>query len=348
MTDLPQYSPVSARPAVEDPPPPGFEDVVVFAANTPRPKFQHRWRRHIILFVLTLITTTLRERAFVAVLAPILSILNGSLINPFAGYSWAELADGLWYSIPLLTILSAHEFGHYFACRYYDVDATLPYYLPAPMPLTGTFGAVIRIREAFPSKRALFDIGVAGPIAGFVVLIPFLIWGMSLSRVGVVPTDRETYYFGEPLLWKGLEWLHFGRIPDGSDVFLHPMGFAAWWGMLATALNLLPFGQLDGGHVMYAAIGPRASRISGMTLLGVILLTMRSASWFSMALMLAAMAYFFGFRHPRIVDEHEPLDPRRRLVALVALVIFILSFTPIPIDIIGGTGDGPAAIQARR
>ena len=166
----------------------------------------------------------------------------------------------MWYSVPLLAILTAHEFGHYFACRYYNVDATLPYFIPAPLPLTGTLGAVIRIREAFPSKRALFDIGVAGPIAGFVVLVPLLIWGISMSTVGPVPDGA--IYFGEPLLWKLLEWAFFGFIPAGSDVMLHPVGFAAWWGMLATALNLLPFGQLDGGHIMYARLGRYATRVS--------------------------------------------------------------------------------------
>lgn len=316
--------------------PPGFEDIVTWASHAPPSKFRHNYRKHLIYFLLTVVTTTLRERALVVVLAPILWVTGGQVFNPFQGFSWEELQTGLWYSIPVLTFLSAHEFGHYFACRAYNVDATLPYFIPAPLPLTGTLGAVIRIREAFPSKRALFDIGVAGPLAGFAVLLPLLLWGMSLSKVAPVPLDQETYYFGEPLLWKAVEWLYFGAIPEGYDTFLHPLAFAAWWGTLATALNLLPFGQLDGGHVMYAAIGPRASRISGLTLLAVLLLTTRSASWFSMAVMMAVMAFFFGFRHPRIVDEHEPLDPQRRLVAAAALVIFVLCFTPIPIDIIGG------------
>jgi membrane-associated protease RseP (regulator of RpoE activity) len=259
----------------------------------------------------------------------------GSGVNPFAAFTWPVFLNGLWYSLPLLTILSAHEFGHYFACRIHKVDATLPYFLPAPLPLTGTLGAVIRIREAFPSKQALFDIGVAGPIAGFVALIPFLIWGISLSDVAQIPQDSVTLYFGEPLLWKIFERLFFGVLPDGTDVMLHPMGFAAWWGMLATALNLLPFGQLDGGHIMYAAVGRRAAWLSGATLLLVVVLTMRSASWFAMALMMVVMALMFGFRHPRIIDEHRPLDSTRQLVACAAIVIFVLCFTPIPIDTIG-------------
>ena len=335
MNDDLAYGP-GRQPAPDvDTPPPGFQDLVTWVVREPRPKFQHNWRRHILLFVLTFFTTTLRVRAFLLVAAPFYWV-TGSFVNPFEGFSLAEVVDGLWYSVPLLAFLTAHEFGHYFACRAYNVDATLPYYIPAPLPYTGTFGAVIRIKEPFPSKRALFDIGVAGPIAGFIVLLPLLIWGMTLSEVQVVPTDRITEYLGEPLIWKALEWLYFGTIPEGSDVFLHPLAFASWWGTLATALNLLPFGQLDGGHVMYAAVGPRAARVSVLTLGLVVLLTVQSASWTLMAVMLATMAFFFGFRHPRVIDEDVPLDPTRRLVAVIAFVIFALCFTPIPIEIVGG------------
>jgi membrane-associated protease RseP (regulator of RpoE activity) len=301
----------------------------LWAPPPPRPKFRHNYRRHLIFFLLTFFTTTF---------APSFAFMwmaIGTGINPFAAFSWAAFTSGLWYSLPLLTILSAHEFGHYFACRRHDVDATLPYFIPAPLPLTGTLGAVIRIKEAFPSKRALFDIGVAGPIAGFVVLVPFLIWGILKSDVGPMPDNGAVLYFGEPLLWKALEILFFGVLPEGTDVMLHPMGFAAWWGMLATALNLLPFGQLDGGHIMYAAVGRRAAWLSAVTLVLVVVLTMRSTSWMAMALMMTAMAMLFGFRHPRVIDEHSPLDAKRRVVAVMALVIFIVCFTPVPIDITG-------------
>lgn len=295
----------------------------------PRRRFQHRWRRHIVLFLLTFFTTTFAQ-AFMILWGTI-----GTGINPFIGFNREIFIDGLWYSLPLLTILSAHEFGHYFACRAHRVDATLPYFIPAPLPLTGTLGAVIRIREAFPSKQALFDIGVAGPLAGFVALVPFLIWGMSMSQVDAIPLDRETLYFGEPLLWKLLERLQFGVIPEGHDTILHPTGFAAWWGMLATALNLLPFGQLDGGHIAYAALGRRAAWVSAGTLLLVVLLNLGSSSWAFFALMLVVMALLFGFRHPRIHDEDEPLDPVRRAVAILAAIIFILCFTPVPVSITG-------------
>ena len=285
-----------------------------------RPKFQHRYATHLVLFFLTFITTTL-------------SGALGSASRLEDLLTFGGLAAGLWYSIPVLLILSAHEFGHYFACRYYNVDATLPYFIPAPVPLTGTLGAVIRIREPFPSKRALFDIGVAGPIAGFVVLVPLLLWAMAVSTVGPVPDGA--IYFGEPLLFKLLEWLYFGMIPGGMDVLLHPVGIAAWWGMLATALNLLPFGQLDGGHIMYATLGRRATLVSGGVLVVLLLLAALSPSWIVPTVLLSLMSVLFGFRHPPVIDEHEPLDGDRRLVAFIAAMIFALCFTPVPIAFVG-------------
>jgi membrane-associated protease RseP (regulator of RpoE activity) len=304
-----------------------------------RRKFQHNYRKHLLFFGATFFTTTFPYSFAYVAGAIYVWWQTGTLPSLQPAFAWPVFVNGLWYSIPLLTILGAHEFGHYFACRYHNVDATLPFFIPAPFPPTGTFGAVIRIREAFPSKKALFDIGVAGPIAGFIALLPFLVIGLKMSSLA--PMDTGSLYFGEPLLWKLGEWLYFGvlhigPVPAGGiDVALHPMGFAAWWGMLATALNLLPFGQLDGGHIMYAALGRRAQWFSGVTLAFVLLLTIISVGWISMALMLVAMAFFFGFRHPRVIDEHEPLDPTRRLVALCALIIFILCFTPVPIEILG-------------
>jgi membrane-associated protease RseP (regulator of RpoE activity) len=293
-----------------------------------RPKFQHRYGLHLTLFVLTFFTTTFAQSVGAL-------WMSGGAVGPSQVFTWELFQRGLWYSLPLLTILSAHEFGHYFACRHHNVDATLPYFLPAPLPLTGTLGAVIRIKEPFPSKRALFDIGVAGPIAGFVALVPFLYWGMSLSEVAVLPTDGGVLYFGEPLLWKLLEFWRFGVVPEGSDVMVHPLGFAAWWGLLATALNLLPFGQLDGGHIMYATLGRHAAWLSRVTLGVVVLLTLQSASWAAMALMMIVMAFYFGFRHPRVMYEEIALSRGRVMVAIVALVIFALCFTPVPIQVLG-------------
>jgi membrane-associated protease RseP (regulator of RpoE activity) len=315
-----------------------FQEVVpVWAVPQHPPRFQHRYGRHIVLLLLTLLTTTMagacQQLGFEVSMGTIPQLDVNTFAEALARLLHA-VPGGLTYAVPLLLILGAHEFGHYAYCRIHQVDATLPYFLPFPIAITGTLGAVIRIKEAFPSKRALFDIGVAGPIAGFVALLPFLWWGITLSGVVKLPEDAENIiYFGEPLLLKAVAWLHFGPLPDGFDIVLHPMGFAAWFGMLATALNLLPFGQLDGGHIAYAVFGRRAAAISAVTLVtAVLLFALESSSWFFVALMMVAMAFLLGLRHPRIIDEDTPLDARRVIVAIVALVIFVICFTPVPIE----------------
>jgi membrane-associated protease RseP (regulator of RpoE activity) len=269
----------------------------------PPPKFQHKLALPILLFVVTLLST------------------------------W--FVGGAWYAFAILLILGAHEFGHYFACRWHNVDCTLPFFLPAPFLLmTGTLGAVIRIREPFPSRRALFDIGVAGPLAGFVTLLPFLVIGIYWSTVDVIPPSGDVQvWLGEPWLFQGLARLIHGPLLDGTDIFIHPLGFAAWFGMLATALNLLPFGQLDGGHLSYAVFGPRSRYFSMVTLGLVVCLAWFSTSWIVMAIMLSAMAYFMGFRHPAPIDDWTPLGRGRIIVALIALAILIGCFTPEPISI---------------
>ena len=306
---------------------------VVPVLPEPRPKFQHRYGVHIGWFLLTLVTATWvgaqSHWDFVASVA----IVHGRAPEPVSLPVY--IAHGLWYSLPILIILGCHEFGHYFYCRRHNVDATLPYFLPAPpFLLTGTFGAVIRIREAFPSKRALFDIGVAGPIAGFVALLPFLYWGLTLSAVvPKPPAGADVIYFGEPLLYKAFAYLHFGSLQEGQDVFIHPMAFAAWFGMLATAMNLMPFGQLDGGHISYAMLGRWSWIVSLATLVVTMALAIfKSFSWISMAVIMLAMALFLGVGHPRLVDDHEPLDMTRRLIAAAAVIIFVLCFTPVPIQ----------------
>ena len=295
-----------------------------------RPKFQHKYWKHLLLFVITLVTTTLvGATSYWGFRESIGMPHDGTWVTP------ATLLEGLWYSVPVLLILGAHEFGHYALCRVHNVDATLPYFIPAPpFFISGTFGAVIRIREAFPSKQALFDIGIAGPIAGFAVLLPFVFWGVGLSHVVPTVPNDNMIYFGEPLLWKAASFMRFGTIPEGYDVTIHPMALAAWFGMLATALNLLPFGQLDGGHVLYAAARrPKTATYVSMATVGVAaLLTTRSLSWISTLVMMLVMVGIIGFRHPSLVDEETPLDPTRRAVALFAIVMFVLCFTPVPIQ----------------
>jgi membrane-associated protease RseP (regulator of RpoE activity) len=234
--------------------------------------------------------------------------------------------------VTILLILGCHELGHYFACRYYDVDASLPFFIPAPVPLTGTLGAFIRIREQIPTKRMLFDIGIAGPIAGFVVAVPALFIGLAMSHVSRLPPNFVGLELGEPLLFKAASALLWGTTPAGYTVNLHPVAFAAWFGLLATALNLFPIGQLDGGHISYAVLGRRSSHVTLAALAVVIGLSYVAVSWRTWAVLMIVMLFAFGRHHPRTFDEDVPLDRTRMVLALFALIMFVVCFTPAPIE----------------
>jgi membrane-associated protease RseP (regulator of RpoE activity) len=295
-----------------------------------RPEF---WRReprlrYVVLFIITLLTTVFAGAGFYASFA--FGFQEVAATPPL----WDLLIEGLWYSLPVLAILGAHEFGHYFACVHYRVNASLPYFIPFPM-LFGTLGAVIRIRQPIPSKRALFDIGIAGPLAGFAVAVPVLVAGVALSKVMAIPETYagEAWEFGEPLLFQFAGWLVFGPIPDGQSIVLHPMGFAAWFGLLATALNLFPIGQLDGGHIAYAVFGRRSTVITLTAVACLVsLAAFVSSSWVVWAALTVLMVIVLGPRHPRVWDEEVPLDRARLIWAAVALLIFIICFTPAPIE----------------
>jgi membrane-associated protease RseP (regulator of RpoE activity) len=293
----------------------------------PRLKFQDRVWLHGLLFVLTIVTTTLvgadQYAGFLA---------DFKQPGPLRMTVLALLLRGFWYSGTILGILGCHELGHYFACRYYNIDASLPFFLPVPISITGTLGAFIRIREPIPQKRMLFDIGIAGPIAGFLVAVPALFFGVAISHVVKVPDNFVGLELGEPLLFKLASWLLWGSMPNGYSLNLHPMAFAAWFGLLATALNLFPIGQLDGGHISYAVLGPRSTLVTFVMLAVALMLTFFSASWIVWTGLLMIMLFMVGPRHPRVFDEEEPLDRARLLLALFAVVMFVLCFTPAPIQ----------------
>lgn len=241
--------------------------------------------------------------------------------------------NGLWYSLTVLGILGCHEMGHYVACLRYGVDATRPYFLPAPLPLTGTLGAFIRIRSRIPSKVALFDIGIAGPIAGFVVAVPALVAGLALSEVVELPADQtDLVSLGEPLLFRFAAWLIFGDVPDGYSINMHPMAFASWFGLLATALNLFPVAQLDGGHISYAVLGRRSIWVTLAMVLVAVGLASFSASWIAWTVMILLMLFIVGPRHPPTLDDYTPLDATRLWLALFALFMLVVCFTPAPIE----------------
>jgi membrane-associated protease RseP (regulator of RpoE activity) len=238
---------------------------------------------------------------------------------------------GVPFSFTLLSILMAHELGHFVMCRYYGITATYPHLLPAPPPLPfGTFGAVIRIKSPFGSARQVFDVGIAGPIAGFVVLIPALLYGLSRSQV-FVEAPAGGIEFGEPLLFKLLSDLLFSS-PEPS-INLHPVGWAAWFGMLATSLNLLPIGQLDGGHIIYALFGPRTHRL--VSIAGLLLLSAVSLASLPLPgyLLFGILLLLIGFRHPQPMAEGDKLGSGRWLLALFSLLILILTFILVPVRI---------------
>jgi membrane-associated protease RseP (regulator of RpoE activity) len=267
-----------------------------------RRKFQDRRWLHLVLLLLTAGSTTLN--------------------------------NGVAYSVTILLILGAHEMGHYLACRYYQVDASLPFFIPSPL-LFGTFGAFIRIREPIPSKRMLFDIGAAGPFAGFLVALPALIVGISLSQVDRMQPGYIGLELGEPLLFQAAARALLGPVPDGSTIFLHPVGVAAWFGLLATALNLFPIGQLDGGHISYAVLGRRSTIVTlVMTGVAVGLTVFASRSWLVWTVLLVVMILTMGPHHPRTLDEEEPIDPTRRMLAGLALIMLVICFTPRPIELV--------------
>jgi membrane-associated protease RseP (regulator of RpoE activity) len=295
---------------------------------TPRLKFQDRRWLHALLLLLTIVSTTyVGAENYASFKANFTDMAPGLALVPL-------LLRGFWYSGTILAILGCHELGHYFACRYYDVDASLPFFLPAPIFLTGTLGAFIRIREPIPTKRMLFDIGIAGPLAGFAVAVPALFIGLGLSTVVKLPPNFSGLELGEPLLFKLATRIVWGSVSDGYSLNMHPVAFAAWFGMLATALNLFPIGQLDGGHISYAVLGRKSSRVTLAMIAVAVTLTFFSLSWLVWTCMTIGMLFFFGRHHPRTFDEDEPLDRTRMILAAVALVIFVVCFTPVPVDVI--------------
>ena len=284
---------------------------------------------HVLLFALTLITT---------------SYMGAWLANDFEHNQPAFFGDwrvalqriidhpallltGLPFSLTLLTILMAHEMGHYVACCYYRIDASLPYFLPAPT-LMGTLGAFIRLRSPIYTKRALFDVGVAGPLAGFLFLVPALAIGVAYAKVLPEIATRGDLSFGVPLLERILRDTIFPGVP-AANFYLHPIGRAAWVGVLATALNLLPIGQLDGGHLMFALFGERCRLLWKLGIAALIPMGyFYSGSWYFWAAFLA----IFALRHPPIYDT-TPVGSGRVQLAIFSLLVLILCFTPIPVDV---------------
>jgi membrane-associated protease RseP (regulator of RpoE activity) len=296
---------------------------------------EHRYWLHLLLLLVTGLSMTVVGAGMAQTFAQNRPVDFNAILDSYL-LIWRQpmhLLDGLSFSLTLIFILLGHEFGHYLTARYYHVDASLPYFLPFPT-IIGTLGAFIRIRSVILSKKALFDIGIAGPLAGFALLLGPLAVGVGLSHVQPGIAERGDLIFGTPLLMRLFEMIQFRNVPE-TDILLHPVARAAWAGLLATALNLLPIGQLDGGHILYAFLGEKTKLttrlfVACVAALGFYQLFTTSYKAGYSWLLWAGILFFFAMRHPPIVDR-TPVGTVRGWLAIASLIIFILSFTPVPI-----------------
>lgn len=303
-------------------------EYLIFITYRPPVKGKPRWV-NLALLVTTVVTTTLSG----AIL-----FVEGETVS--AGYLFTHMFDGenllrgfVFFSLPLMAILGIHELGHYVVSKRHGVAASLPFFIPLPpnpfLPL-GTMGALISMREPIPDRRSLLDIGIAGPIAGFLIAIPVLLVGLSMSStVSLQDIPEGTVMLGDNLLIILFSHVMFS-VPAGYTISLHPTAFAGWVGLLVTAINLLPAGQLDGGHVARAVLKEKHRYASLATIVFLASLTFLGfGNWLFLLLLLV---FLIGTQHPPPLNEYMPLDTRRKLLAMVALIIFILSFTPSPVS----------------
>jgi membrane-associated protease RseP (regulator of RpoE activity) len=284
--------------------------------GAPRPR---RLVLHVALFLATVFTT----------------MVAGAFqfgVNLFE-YPW-QVYQGIPFAVSILAILTAHEMGHYLMSRRHHLNVSLPYFLPGlpfPPPLPGTFGALIRIRSPILHKRALIDVGCSGPLIGIVVVVPVLVVGLLLSPIKELPAGAGAgIQLGEPLLFKLVCWLTLGPLGPDDHVLLHPVGFAGWLGLLITALNLLPVGQLDGGHVIYALF-PKWHRRISIACVGMLVVfgVLTWPGWLLWAVILTVL----GMRHPPPYCDWIPLDRRRQVLGALTILVFLLTFTPVPFNL---------------
>jgi membrane-associated protease RseP (regulator of RpoE activity) len=284
--------------------------------GTPKPR---RLLLHIGLFLATVLTT-MAAGAFQAGV--------NLLVDPWLIYR------GIPFAASMLAILGTHEMSHFLTSRRHGLDVTLPFFLPGPPfppPLPGTFGALIRIRSPILDKLTLVDVGCSGPLAGILVAVPVLVIGLLLSPVKAMPAGADQgLILGEPLLFKLICWLTLGPLGPHDQVIMNPVAFAGWLGLLITALNLLPVGQLDGGHVIYALF-PRWHRRISITFIVLLVIfgILTWQGWLLWAVILTVM----GVRHPPPYCDWIPLDRRRKILGVITIVVFVLTFTPMPFNL---------------
>ena len=313
LTEIPRISPAAA-----------YESGVI---APPRARAAAFTPLNFGLFALTLLTTTMAGADMAGAYV--------SIAHPFA--TFANLAAGLSFSIPLMAILLSHEMGHFVMARRHNVDVSAPYFLPAPFPsffFVGTFGAFIKMRSPARTRRAMFDIGAAGPWAGVVVAILAVILGLQLSQVTPLDTSGGGLQLGNSILFYGLSYAVLGVDPNSVNINLKAIAFAGWIGLLVTTLNLLPVGQLDGGRVIYALFGRWHRTISRLFIVACVLmvvvpLVLGSTYWGGW-LFWVVLLMFLGLGHPASVDAETPLDPKRRAMAWATVALFIVTFSPVP------------------
>jgi membrane-associated protease RseP (regulator of RpoE activity) len=270
---------------------------------------------HIILFVLTLLST---------VLVGAMQTGADVLKNP------VELYRGLPFAVSLMIILLTHEFSHYFASKWHGVKATLPYFIPAPT-IIGTFGAFIKMKSPIVTRRALIDIGASGPIAGFIVSVAAAIIGLHSSEIVPLSQAKGALSLGDSILFTLLAKAVVGVAPADAEILLNPVAFAGWIGLFVTSINLIPVGQLDGGHIAYAFLGERHARLSFIL---VLLMSVLGLFLWEGWILWAVLLLVLGLRHPPVVYWEETLDKKRRVTGWIALLILILTFIPDPFKIV--------------
>jgi membrane-associated protease RseP (regulator of RpoE activity) len=294
----------------------------------PRTRWFNSLPFHVALFLLTVLTTTVVGTHIALNYAKGIPLFDWDISLAFFReilHHPKLLASGIPFSATLLTILLAHEMGHYLTCRHYAIRATYPYFIPAPT-LIGTLGAFIRIKSPIVNRRELFDIGISGPIAGYVLAVPALILAGFLAHGSAPIPMASSISVGVPLTAVVIAKLFRGGV-NPADILYHPIGCAAWVGIFATSLNLLPIGQLDGGHILYAVFGDKSRKLSwGLHLILLPLGWFCWYGWFAWAVIL----FFLGTRHPRLIDPEDPLGRKRQILAVVAALLFIFTFMPSP------------------
>ena len=289
-------------PVLRDP-----HEITLVRMNLPtsETRWWRGWPLNLALFLATILTTL-----FVG------ALMEGA--DPLQDV--VALLKGVPFSASLLLILGLHELGHYLTARAYGVQVSLPYFIPLPLPPMGTMGAIIRMQSPIPNRRVLFDIGIAGPLAGLIVALPVLVIGLVQSPV--LPLTGAVLQEGNSLAYLALKWLIKGPIPVGYDVSLHPMALAGWLGLFVTTLNLMPLSQLDGGHISYATLGPRFRQVVWL-FIGILVVFYAISRWEGWLLWIA-VSVALGLRHPR------PLDGARRALAVAVLLVFVALLTPLP------------------